>query len=212
MDASLWSKPVSTKCPISAKKIQNPPWTERWPFFSLLLFHSLDTCARLMWEFGRPTIARHKRKRIQIPNTCDDAAANVQWESESWPTFSHHHVWGSSSYSDFSSQNVLEFQPKHLIFTSQSLRNLNPGPAKRLIYMFWTGILLVTTKGTVLHLYIKPFIKVVYVFFCDFFSGWKGRHWSRWRQRRCWWNWSKRKWRTLRASRTNRCKGECPRW
>lgn len=104
--------------------------------------------------------------------------------------------------------------PAKTQFTSQSrcCRNLNPGPAKRLIYMFWTGILLVTTKGKVLHLYIESFIKGAYVFFCDFFSGWKGRHWSRWRQRRCWWNWSKRKWRTFRASRINRCKGECPSW
>lgn len=42
--------------------------------------------------------------------------------------------------------------------------------------MFWTGILLVTTKGTVLHLYIKSFIKVAYVLFSfvTFFQGEKG--------------------------------------
>lgn len=55
--------------------------------------------------------------------------------------------------------------PAKTQFTSQSLRNLNLGPAMRLIYMFWTGILLVTTKGKVLHLYIESFIKGAYVFF-----------------------------------------------
>lgn len=55
--------------------------------------------------------------------------------------------------------------PAKTQFTSQSLRNLNLGLAMRLIYMFWTGILLVTTKGKVLHLYIESFIKGAYVFF-----------------------------------------------
>lgn len=101
--------------------------------------------------------------------------------------------------------------PAKTQFTSQSLRNLNPGPAMRLIYMFWTGILLVTTKRQPC-IHILSHLSRVPTFSSVTFSGWKGRHWSRWHQRRCWWNWSKRKWRTLRASRTNRCKGECPSW
>lgn len=66
--------------------LNNYKWNSVFPigqsaglfFFVLLLFHSLDTCARLLWTFGCPTVSRHKRMSIQIPNTCDDAVANVQ--------------------------------------------------------------------------------------------------------------------------------------
>lgn len=90
------------------RKFRISPRKKLQPFFFFfsLLFNSLGTCARLLWEFGCRPISRHKRKIIEILNMmwwCSSKCA-----AESWPTFSHQHVWGSSSYSDFSSQQCFQ--------------------------------------------------------------------------------------------------------
>lgn len=105
----------------------------------------------------------------------------------------------------FHLKNVFKFQPRGSLrlkrWNSDNVSKASlwkPVSHEANLPCSWTFVLLVT--------------RTVFSFRLRLFSGWKGRCWSRWHRRGCWWNWSKRKRRTLRASRTNRGQGECLSW